>query len=117
MQKLENLEITKVAFVPQGDNKKADVLLFKSKPESATPPIANEGGIEANVMKRVLLAIAKVLGFDVNESTETKKAAEPASADSGNDDPNADEGVLKRRKWTTSATRKLSKHRKESMKT
>lgn len=98
MQKLENLEITKVAFVPQGDNKKADVLLFKSKPESATPPIANEGGIEANVMKRVLLAIAKVLGFDVNESTETKKAAEPASADSGNDDPNADEGVAEKKK-------------------
>ena len=74
MQKLENLEITKVAFVPEGDNKKADVLLFKSKPEPATPPASDDGGTEANVMKRVLLAFAKALGFDINESTETKKA-------------------------------------------
>lgn len=59
MQKLENLEITKVAFVPEGDNKKADVLLFKSKPEPATPPASDDSGTEANVMKRVLLALPK----------------------------------------------------------
>lgn len=44
MQKLENLEITKVAFVPEGDNKKADVLLFKSKPaEPATERRTHNG--------------------------------------------------------------------------
>lgn len=40
MQKLENLEVTKVAFVPEGDNKNANVLFFKSKPagEKGEPP-------------------------------------------------------------------------------
>lgn len=41
MQQLENLEITKVAFVPQGDNKKADILLFKSKPADNGPEHEN----------------------------------------------------------------------------
>lgn len=91
MQKLENLEITKVAFVPEGDNKKADVLLFKSKPEPATPPASDDGGTEANVMKRVLLAFAKALGFDINESTETKKAADPAPAGDDKNDPTGDD--------------------------
>jgi len=78
MQKLENLEITKVAFVEAGDNKKADVLLFKSKPAepgidpapAAEPPVIEATAAEANVMKRVLLAIGKAFGFDKAESTD-----------------------------------------------
>lgn len=66
MQRLENLEITKVAFVPEGDNKKADVLLFKSKPPEVNPsPPAQDA--ETNVIKKVLLAIGKALGFDGSE--------------------------------------------------
>lgn len=82
MQKLENLEITKVAFVPEGDNKKADVLLFKSKPAepaAAEPPTITATEAEANVMKRVLLAIGKAFGFDKAESTNNNE-----------DDPTAD---------------------------
>lgn len=73
MQKLENLEITKVAFVPEGDNKKADVLLFKSKPEPATPP---------------------------------------ATDDSGNDDPNADEGVAEKKKVDDKCHKETTKTQK-----
>lgn len=79
MQKIENLEITKVAFVPEGDNKKADVLLFKSKPEDT--PKAPAAEKEANVMKRVLLAIGKALGFDEGENTTEPKAPEAQPAD------------------------------------
>lgn len=45
MQKLENLEVTKVAFVPEGDNKNANVLFFKSKPagEQGEPPDNPDG--------------------------------------------------------------------------
>lgn len=82
MQRLENLEITKVAFVPEGDNKKADVLLFKSKPQAATEsPVINATEAEANVMKRVLLAIGKALGFEKAEST---KDTEDPTADGNN---------------------------------
>ena len=69
MQRLENLEITKVAFVPEGDNKRADVLLFKSKPEEKKTEKSEQAAAitvtekEASVMKRVLLAIGKALGF------------------------------------------------------
>lgn len=83
MQRLENLEITKVAFVPEGDNKKADVLLFKSKPQAATePPVINATEAEANVMKRVLLAIGKALGFEKAEST--KDTEDPTADDDNN---------------------------------
>lgn len=85
MQRLENLEITKVAFVPEGDNKKADVLLFKSKPQAATePPVINATEAEANVMKRVLLAIGKALGFEKAEST--KDTEDPTADDEKNND-------------------------------
>lgn len=85
MQRLENLEITKVAFVPEGDNKKADVLLFKSKPAEppGNPDVQKEADKEANVIKRVLLAIGKALGFDEDESatTPTDPPAAPAQND------------------------------------
>lgn len=85
MQKLENLEITKVAFVPEGDNKKADVLLFKSKPAepaAAEPPTITATEAEANVMKRVLLAIGKAFGFDKAESTNNNEG-DPTADDEG----------------------------------
>lgn len=82
MQRLENLEITKVAFVPEGDNKKADVLLFKSKPaeggdEGKTELTVTEK--EAGVIKRVLLAIGKAFGF----SEEAEIAPRASSLKSG----------------------------------
>lgn len=85
MQRLENLEITKVAFVPEGDNKRADVLLFKSKPEEK-PTEKSEGAAitvtekEAGVIKRVLLAIGKALGFSEDESA-TPPAGDPTAED------------------------------------
>lgn len=90
MQRLENLEITKVAFVPEGDNKKADVLLFKSKPSepAAEPTAITATEAEANVMKRVLLAIGKAFGFDKAEST-TKKECDPTADDEKQKQKNA----------------------------
>lgn len=89
MQRLENLEITKVAFVPEGDNKKADVLLFKSKPAepAAEPPVITTTEAEANVIKRVLLAIGKAFGFDKAESTTTKEEAPPADDNGQKQEP------------------------------
>lgn len=86
MQRLENLEITKVAFVPEGDNKRADVLLFKSKPEEKKTEKSEQAAAitvtekEASVMKRVLLAIGKALGFTEDESAETP-AGDPTAED------------------------------------
>lgn len=85
MQKLENLEITKVAFVPEGDNKKANVLLFKSKPTEPAaqePPTITATVEEASVMKRVLLALGKALGFEKSESAK-KTEEEPPADDKG----------------------------------
>lgn len=92
MQKLENLEITKVAFVPEGDNKKADVLLFKSKPAepaAAEPPTITATEAEANVMKRVLLAIGKAFGFDKAESTNNNEGDPTADNKGQKQDPAA----------------------------
>lgn len=60
--KLEDLEVTKVDFVDQGDNKGARLLLFKrqdSPPETPPkePPPAQDG-----ILKRILTRIAKALG-------------------------------------------------------
>lgn len=85
MQKLENLEITKVAFVPEGDNKKADVLLFKGKPTDPEQS-PNGGDSDLNVIKRVLLAIGKALGFDKAESTDPENEGDP-TADNQQKDP------------------------------
>lgn len=92
MQKLENLEITKVAFVPEGDNKKADVLLFKSKPAepaAAEPPTITATEAEANVMKRVLLSIGKAFGFDKAESTNNNEGDPTADNKGQKQDPAA----------------------------
>lgn len=94
MQRLENLEITKVAFVPEGDNKRADVLLFKSKPAEGAdqPPAVDVTEKEASVMKRVLLAIGKALGFDKAESTEPNGEEDPTADPQGDPAPNNDAG-------------------------
>jgi hypothetical protein len=72
VQKLEELEVTKVAFVPEGDNRKADILLFKSKPEGAdsgegtksTDVSKSDDDKETKTLKRFFLALAKGLGFE-----------------------------------------------------
>ncbi len=95
MQRLENLEITKVAFVPAGDNKRADVLLFKSKPgetdaDPKDPPTVTVTEKEAGVMKRVLLALGKAFGFSEGDSTEPPAGAPDAEGmqkDAGNNQP------------------------------
>lgn len=59
--KLEDLEVTKVDFVDQGDNKRANLLLFKRKPgEAAAEPKQQEkvGGF----FRSVVAAIAKSIG-------------------------------------------------------
>lgn len=78
MQKLEQLEITKVAFVPEGDNKKADILLFKSKPkesDAAPSTSPDDDQVKDNrTLKRFFLALAKSFGIDMakgNDDGET----------------------------------------------
>lgn len=115
MQKLENLEITKVAFVPEGDNKKADVLLFKSKPAepaAAEPPTITATEAEANVMKRVLLAIGKAFGFDKAESTNNNEGDPTADNKGQKQDPAASNTTP-----AGSTEDPDNKPRKESMKT
>ncbi|MCD8195897.1 MAG: hypothetical protein LUE24_03040 [Lachnospiraceae bacterium] len=92
MQRLEQLEITKVALVPEGDNKQADILLFKSKPQGqgeppqSTPP-DDEQARETRTLKRFFLALAKSLGFDVEKDNDddTKKDDGQGEGDGGGD--------------------------------
>jgi hypothetical protein len=59
--KLKDLEVTKVDFVDQGDNKGANLLLFKRKPEdepAQQAPTAKTGSF----LKSVIAAIAKSVG-------------------------------------------------------
>lgn len=60
--KLTDLQVTKVDFVDQGDNKAANLLLFKRKPEEAaadTKPQQKAGG---GFLHSVIAAIAKSVG-------------------------------------------------------
>ena len=79
MPRLEDLEITKVAFVPQGDNKRAWVMMFKKKPESKAPESVSEPSVptepEQSVLKRMFMMMAHALGID-------KPCTEEASSDS-----------------------------------
>lgn len=67
--KLKDLTVTKVAFVPEGDNKGADILLFKSKDgapatePAKTPPLAKGGEKTDGAVKKFFSAIAKALGL------------------------------------------------------
>lgn len=74
--KLKGLKVTKVDFVDAGDNKRADVLLFKHKdglPES--PPQEPEAG-EPGLVKRFLTWIAKAAGASAEELDAALKAVE-----------------------------------------
>ena len=68
--KLKGLEVTKVDFVDAGDNKRADVVLFKRKdsdPAQSTP--AQEPPKEG-ALKRMLTKIAKAVGLSDDEVDE-----------------------------------------------
>lgn len=99
MQKLENLEITKVAFVPEGDNKKANVLLFKSKPQEDNSAVGLTND-EESILKRVLLAFGKALGFEKGESAKDPDAEgkpqdnpDDTGKDTGDQNTNTQKGV------------------------
>jgi len=74
--KLKGLKVTKVDFVDAGDNKRADVLLFKNKdglPEPQPPePEAGAPGI----LKRFLTWIAKAAGVPADELDAALEAVE-----------------------------------------
>jgi len=65
--KLKDLSITKVAFVPAGDNPKANVMIFKSKEASTStePSPTPKGGekSEGGAVKKFFSTIAKALGI------------------------------------------------------
>lgn len=70
--KLKGLEVTKVDFVDAGDNKRADVVLFKRKDGEAQEPTHQEepqGGV-----KRLLTRIAKAVGLTDAEVDEAVTA-------------------------------------------
>ncbi len=75
--RLKDLKVTKVAFVPEGDNKGADIMLFKNK--EGTPPAKPdvepvEGGEKGgSAVKKFFSAVAKALGIgdeNVDEAVE-----------------------------------------------
>lgn len=69
--RLKDLKVTKVAFVPEGDNKGADILLFKSKdgaPGAKSEPSTAKGGEKSDSpVKKFFSAIAKALGIAEDE--------------------------------------------------
>ena len=75
--KLEDLEVTKVDFVDQGDNKGARLLLFKHKdglPESQQPQEPEAGS--PGILKRLLTWIAKAAGAPAEELDAALEAVE-----------------------------------------
>lgn len=60
--KLADLEVTKVDFVDQGDNKAANLLLFKRKPEEAAADPAPQAKAMGGFLHSVIAAIAKSVG-------------------------------------------------------
>lgn len=73
MQKLTNLEIEKVAFVPEGDNKGADVVLFKRKPPGST----TEEGEKKTTLKGLVSAFLKTLGFSMEDIEKSENEGTP----------------------------------------
>lgn len=96
-QMLTDLEIDKVAFVPVGDNKGADIALYKAKPTGAegAPPEAQstEGTTRKVSLKRLFSAFAKALGFSDDEIKESETNGEPESgaSEGGGTEPPASE--------------------------
>lgn len=71
--KLKGLEVTKVDFVDAGDNKRADVVLFKRKDgQEAQEPTPQEE--PHGVVKRLLTRIAKAVGLTDDEVDEAVTA-------------------------------------------
>lgn len=72
--KLKDLEVTKVDFVDAGDNKRADVVLFKRQdglPEPQEPEVEAPG-----LLKRFLTWIAKAAGASAEELDAALEAVE-----------------------------------------
>ena len=77
--KLKGLEVTKVDFVDAGDNKRADVVLFKRKDgvQATEPPVAAQAETNhAGILKRFLARIAKSVGVTDDEVQEVMEAIE-----------------------------------------
>ena len=74
--KLKGLEVTKVDFVDAGDNKRADVLLFKRKDGQTEPPAPKPEADEPGILKRVLTWIAKVAGASAEDLDAALAAVE-----------------------------------------
>lgn len=74
--KLKGLEVTKVDFVDAGDNKRADVLLFKHK-DGLLEPEAQELEVDSpGILKRLLARIAKAAGAPAEELDAALAAVE-----------------------------------------
>lgn len=65
-KKLKDLEITKVDFVDEGANQRADIKLYKKK-DATNPIVAIPLSETESVGKRLLSAIGKVLGINAEE--------------------------------------------------
>lgn len=74
--KLKGLEVTKVDFVDAGDNKRADVLLFKHRDSQPEPPAPESEAGGSGILKRFLTWIAKATGASAEELDAALEAVE-----------------------------------------
>ena len=74
--KLKGLEVTKVDFVDAGDNKRADVLLFKHRDGQSEPPAPEPEAGGPGILKRFLTWIAKATGASAEELDAALEAVE-----------------------------------------
>lgn len=74
--KLKGLEVTKVDFVDAGDNKRADVLLFKHRDGQSEPPAPEPEAGGPGILKRFLTWIAKAAGASAEELDAALEAVE-----------------------------------------
>lgn len=78
-KKLKDLTVTKVDFVDAGDNKRADVVLFKrdgGQPAPAPTSEATDGAVKEGAFKRFMAHIAKFAGMTDEQIEETMEAVE-----------------------------------------
>lgn len=68
--KLKGLEVTKVDFVDAGDNKRADVVLFKRKDNDQSQTIPAQEPAQEGALKRLFTKIAKAIGLPDEEVDE-----------------------------------------------
>lgn len=61
--RLKNLHVKKVDFVDEGANQRADVKLYKRKEPEGDPEIQVSEPEQASVLKKLMTAIGKALGF------------------------------------------------------